>query len=148
MDLEICIDRMTHPISSLYSQRFPKSVAKCMINTLCGMKHYVRTAYGDSKWSYRGTTTKPLQGAVQGNGTASPMYAAISCSILAYLESQVVGINVYSAITLTLFTLAAILYVDDSNILLAAVRKDESAMSISERAQKAAKSYQDGVNQC
>jgi len=59
----------------------------------------------------------------------------------------VVGINVYSALTLTLFTLVAILYVDDSDILIAATRKDESAESVSKRAQKAATAYQDGVHQ-
>jgi len=136
MDLENCFDRMAHPISSLCSQRLGVSstVAQCMINTLCTMKHHVRTAYGDSDWSYSGTPTRPLQGAVQGNGAASPIFVAISCTILAYLESQVVGINVYSALTLTLFTLVAILYVDDSDILIAATRKDESAESVSKRA--------------
>ena len=149
MDLENCFDRMAHPVSSLCTQRLgvPSQITQCMIRTLCQMKHFIRTAYGNSKWSYIGTKNKPLQGAVQGNGAASPIFVAISCTILAYLERQVVGINAYSAVTLTLFTLVAILYVDDSDILIAAVEKDETAHSVSRRAQKAATAYQNGVHQ-
>jgi len=149
MDLENCFDRMAHPVSSLCTQRLgvPPQIAQCMIRTLCQMKHFIRTAYGDSKWSYIGAKNKPLQGAVQGNGAASPIFVAISCTILAYLERQVAGISAYSAITLTLFTLVAILYVDDSDILIAALDKNETAYSISKRAQKAATAYQDGVHQ-
>ena len=54
-----------------------------MIKTICRMKHYIRTAYGDSDWSYIGTDEKPLQGSIQGN-------------------------------------LYAIMYVDDTDILIAA----------------------------
>jgi len=149
MDLENCFDRMAHLVSSLCTQRLgvPPQITQCMIRTLCQMKHFIRTAYGDSKWSYIGAKNKPLQGAVQGNGAASPIFVAISCTILAYLERQVVGISAYSAITLTLFTLVAILYVDDSDILIAAVEKDETAYSVSKRAQKAATAYQNGVHQ-
>jgi len=89
------------------------------------MKHYVRNAYRDSEWCYGGTKTKPLQGAVQGNGAASPMFVATSCVILAYLESNTVGVSVLSAITLTLFTISAIMYVDDSDILVAADKPDD-----------------------
>ena len=41
---------------------------------ICKMKHFIRTAYGDSDWSYCGSPSKPLQGAVQGNGAASQFY--------------------------------------------------------------------------
>lgn len=51
MDLENCLRRIVHPISSLCSQRLgiAPNVAKYVTNTLCKMKHYVRTAYGDSE---------------------------------------------------------------------------------------------------
>jgi len=149
MDLENCFDRMAHPISSLCAQRLgvSPSISKCMITSLCKMKHYVRTAYGDSDWYYCGTPSKPLQGAVQGNGAASPMFVAISCVILAYLESNTVGVSVLSAITLTLFTISAIMYVDDSDILIAAIEENESKESIRDRAQQSATIYSEGVHQ-
>ena len=149
MDLENCFDRMAHPISSLCSQRLgvPPKIAKCMINTLCKMKHFMRTAYGDSDWSYCGTTSKPLQGAVQGNGAASPIFIAISCVILSYLEHQTVGVHLISAIILTLYTVSAIMYVDDSDILISSVRDNENYISIRNRAQKTATVYKSGVHQ-
>ena len=149
MDLENCFDRMAHPISSLCSQRLgvKPQIAKCMIKTLCSMRHYMRTAYGDSEWFYSGTSSKPLQGAVQGNGAASPMFVAISCAIIAFLESQTVGVSIITAITLSLFTISAIMYVDDSDILISSIKTKETIQSIRNRAQKAALVYGIGVKQ-
>ena len=149
MDLMNCFDRMAHPVSSLATQRLGvhPNIATCMVKTLCKMKHFIRTAYGDSTWSYTGTPNLPLQGAIQGNGAASPIFIAISCVILSYLESQIVGIHFISAISLSLFSIVAILYVDDSDILIAALQKDETSSSIFRRTQKAATSYQSAVHQ-
>ena len=149
MDLENCFDRMAHPVSSLCSQRLGVSakISKCMINTLCQMRHFMRTAYGDSDWSYCGSPSRPLQGAVQGNGAASPIFIAISCVILSFLESQTIGVYIVSAITMTIFTLSAIMYVDDSDILISSIQENENYTSIRNRAQKAAKVYKTGVHQ-
>ena len=149
MDLRNCFDRMAHPITALSVQRLGVSanVTKCMIKTICRMKHYIRTAYGDSDWAYIGTNEKPLQGAIQGNGAASPMFVAISCVILAYLESITKGIFVFSAISLTLFSLSAIMYVDDTDILIAADEIDQSIQEVQSKSQRAASAYQKGVQQ-
>ena len=145
MDLENCFDRMAHPISSLASQRLgvaPK-IAQCMINTLCKMKHYILTAYGDSDWYYGGDKeTLPLQGAVQGNGAASPIFIAISCVIISYLEHHTTDVQIISAITLTMFTMTAIMYVDDSDILLSAIDPDDNAITLRNRAQDSVTTYQ------
>ena len=55
-----------------------------LITTLCQMKHYIRTAYGDSEDWYSGTDDEPLQGGVQGNGAAAPIFIAISCVLLIF----------------------------------------------------------------
>ena len=73
MDLMNCFDRMAHPVSSFATQRLgvhPNIVA-CMIETLCRMKHFICTAYGDSTWSYIGKDNCTPEGAVQGNGADS-----------------------------------------------------------------------------
>ena len=149
MDLKNCFDRMAHPVTSLAVQRLGVSekITQCMIKTLCKMKHYIRTAYGDSEWAYGGDENKPLQGAIQGNGAASPMFVAISCVILAYLESAIKGIYVMTAISLTIYSLTAIMYVDDTDILIAATNRDDGADQIQIKSQKAATAYQDGVKQ-
>ena len=144
-----CFDRMPHPKSSLATQRLGVhlKIAACMIKTLCKMKHFIRTAYGDSTWSYTGKSNRPLQGAVQYNGAASPIFIANSCMILSYLQSQVTGVYFTSAISLPVFSIVAILYMDDSDILITATQNDESISSNVNRTQKAAASYQSAVYQ-
>ena len=149
MCLENCFDRMAHPVSSLCSQKLGVSpnITTCMINTLCSMKHYIRTAYCDSDWSYTGTKNKPLQGGIQGNGAASPIFVAISYVILQYLECEITGIYIPSAITLALLSLVAIMHVDDTDIMLTGISYDETPTEISNQAQHAATTYQNAVHQ-
>ena len=148
MDLMQCFDRMAHPITSIAAQRLgvPKKIIKCMINALVRMKHFVRTAYGDSDRYYIGKKEMPFQGAIQGNGAASPLFVAISCLILAYLEKCVTGVEVITAITMTLITITAIMYVDDTDILIAA-KEGEGVKSIVKKAKMAAKAYMHAVHQ-
>ena len=93
------------------------------------MKHFIRTAYSDSEWYYGAEKEdKPLQGAVQGNGASSPIFIAISCVIIAYLEQNTTGVHILSAITLTVFTMTAIMYVDDSDIPLSTISPYDDAI--------------------
>ena len=62
------------------------------------------------------------------------------------LQSQVVGVYFISAVS-SVFSIIAILYMDDSDILIIAIQKDESASSIFNRSQKAANTYQSAVHQ-
>ena len=128
MDLMQCFDRMAHPISSLATQRLgvPANVAHSMITTLCQMKHFIRTAYGDSEEWYSGTSSRPLQGGVQGNGAAAPIFIAISCVLLNYLEGLVTGMKIQTAISLAIMTITAVMYVDDADIIIAARNHNES----------------------
>ena len=94
------------------------------------MKNFMRTTYGDSEWSYIGEPSHPLQSALQGNGTASPMFVAISCVILSFLESQTIGVSIISVIALTLFTITAIIYEDQLDILIASTEPEDNHTSI------------------
>ena len=84
------------------------------------MKHYVRTAHRDSNIYYTGTNKQPLQGDGQGNGAAGPMWIAISIVLLNIIVKVPINATLISAITLTTLTLSAIMYVDDTDILLSA----------------------------
>ena len=149
MDLMQCFDRMAHPISSLSTQRLgvPSTVVETMITTLCQMKHYIRTAYGDSDDWYSGTDDEPLQGGVQGNGAAAPIFIAISCVLLSYLESVIKGLHIKTAISLTVLTITAVMYVDDADILLAQLHQAETTESLMRRTQKAANEWRKGIVQ-
>ena len=149
MDLMQCFDRMAHPISSLATQRLgvPANVAHSMITTLCQMKHFIRTAYGDSEEWYSGTSSRPLQGGVQGNGAAAPIFIAISCVLLNYLEGLVTGMKIQTAISLAIMTITAVMYVDDADIIIAARDHNESLESIVQRTQNAASIWRRGIHQ-
>ena len=64
-----------------------------------------------------------------------------------YLQSQVIGVYFISAISLSEFSIIAILYVDDSDVLITATQKDEFLFSIFNRTQRAATIYQSAVHQ-
>jgi len=149
MDLMQCFDRMAHPISSLATQRLGvhPNIAHTMITTLCNMRHFVRTAYGESEDYYSGTAQRPLQGGVQGNGAAAPIFIAISCILLNYFEHRVNGHNVRSAISLSLLMIAAIMYVDDTDILLSSHHYDEPIPILINRARHASTQWRKAVQQ-
>ena len=150
MDLMQCFDRMAHPVSSLCSQRLgvPKNIVKTMINTLTSMQHFIRTAYGDSEESYGGQDEMhPLQGAVQGNGAASPMFIAISCVLLESLSYYADGFHIVTAITLTTLTIIAVMYVDDTDLMVSTTSHHEPITNLLRRTQHSIKIWRKAVIQ-
>jgi len=150
MDLMQCFDRMAHPISALCSQRLglSKNITSTMIKTISSMRHYIRTAYGDSDDYYGGDKISTiLQGGIQGNGAASPIFIAISCVLLQFLQSFVQGFHIQTAITLTILSIAAIMYVDDTDLLVAAKSHHEPIQGVISRMQKSIKIWRQGVIQ-
>ena len=107
----------------------------CLFNTLQNMKNYIRTAYGDSDGYYSGDPGRPLQGGGQGNPAASPMWTAISMVIMAVLSLYEPGVKIWSAVSLTLISFSAILFVDDTDKFVSGTTAHESIQSVSHRAQ-------------
>ena len=55
-----------------------------------------------------------------------------------YLESQIIGFSITSAINLTILSLVAVMYVDDADIMLAGVSNTDTPHHIAIRSQQAA----------
>ena len=85
------------------------------------MRHYVRTAHGNSTTYYEGTRRKPLQGGGQGNGASGPMWIAISCVMLSTMANIPINATIIAAITLGSVAMNAIMYVDDTDIIITAL---------------------------
>ena len=98
------------------------------------MKHYVRTAHGNSTDYYIGHPKRPLQGGGQGNGAAGPMWVAISIILLNVIATIPINATLISAMTLTTLTISAIMYVDNMDILLT-VKRGESIDKVKRNAQ-------------
>ena len=148
-DLMQCFDRMAHPVSALCTRRLgvPPMVVKSMISSLTRMRHFLRTAYGDSAISYGGNLTKPLQGAIQGNGAAAQIFVALSCVMIAFLETQVTGFSITTSLSLTILSFVVVMYVNDADILLSAHNYHESVDSLVRRTQHAANIWRIGAEQ-
>ena len=106
------------------------------------MVHRIRTGYGDSEIQYGNDQDTPLQGGGQGNGASLPLWPAISCILLSVLESAVTGVHVYSSISLQLLSFIAIIYVDDTDILLTDISGSDTLDQIFQRAYKTAQVWQ------
>ena len=111
------------------------------------MRHFIRSAYGDSRRSYGNDNVNPLQGGGQGNGAAELFFIALASILLPILESKVEGIKLFSAISLTAIALISVIYVDDSDFLIAARTPHETITSVLERTQKVANVWQESVHQ-
>lgn len=146
-DLHQCFDRMAHPVCSLVMQRLgvDTNVIKCMLTAIQEMRHVVHTGYGDSSKSYGNYTDSPLQGGGQGNAVAGPLFIAISIILISMLESSVKGVWLQTAMTLQLLHYIALMYVDDTDILLTALNDDETIDDVMIRAKKAVKVWNHAV---
>ena len=111
------------------------------------MNHFIKTAYGDSRTSYGNDTHNPLQGGGQGNGASMPFFVAITSILIPLLEQYVECITIYSAISLTVLSLIVIIYVDDSDFLIAARYPNDEPSKIVQRTQQAADIWQQSVHQ-
>jgi hypothetical protein len=92
-------------------------LVKVMLSVLQTIQFFVRTGFGDGVSSYGGTKADPLGGLGQGNG-AAPQAFTVVCSLLimAYINMGH-EVKVETAVTGLLFAIAAIIYVDDTDLL-------------------------------
>lgn len=123
-DLKSCYDRVVHAAVSLAFQRLgiPISIIVTMFDSIQRMVHRVRTAFGDSEDTYGGDTVDNgylefLQGFNQGNGVGPSGWSILSSVILQALKDKGYGMRFIHAITKEAFQLAALAFVDDSDLV-------------------------------
>ena len=88
-----------------------------MLTAIQDMKYFLRTAYGDSKHCAGSTIELKFQGLCQGNGAAPAGWAVISITILDAHKRKGHGGHFVCPISNLSGHLAAILFVDDTDIL-------------------------------
>jgi hypothetical protein len=119
VDFHSCYDSVQHPLTSVALQAWGVSLmmVKVMLSVLQTMHFFLRTGYGDSERSYGGTPDDPLGSLGQGNGAALPAFTAVSTLLTLAYVNMGYGVEWESAVSGALFTIAAILYVDDTDLL-------------------------------
>lgn len=121
-DAKSCYDRIILMVAYLTMRNFgiPALVAKSTISTILNMKHYARTSYGDSTYSYGGEAWDVMpHGCGQGNGYYGPaLWACISSPLLHILRQQGYGTTIRNTpISDSNIHLATFSFVDDTDII-------------------------------
>jgi hypothetical protein len=81
------------------------------------MRFFLQTGFGESKTSYGGSHKERLAGCGQGNAAAGPGFTAMSLLIVnAYLRNGF-GARIYSSYYKRLLILAAVMYVDNTDLV-------------------------------
>jgi hypothetical protein len=127
-DASQCYDRVCHAIASLVFRAFgvTANASKTMLSAIQEMKFFLRTAYGDSKTCAQSTIEVRTQGLCQGNTAAPGGWCVISIAILGAHKRKGHGAHFLCPLSEATADLAAILYVDDTDILHLDMSKEET----------------------
>ena len=128
VDAAQCYDSIAHAIASLVFQAFgvPDGAIKAMLTAIQEMKYFLRTAFGDSKDFAGSSLEVKFQGLCQGNGAAPAGFAVISITILHAHKRKGHGTVIKCPITNKDGHLAAILFVDDCDLLHLRMDRNET----------------------
>ena len=129
IDAANCYDSIAHAIGSLVCQSLgvPLEAVQSMLSAIQNMKFFLRTAYGDSKNCVGSTVSVKFQGYCQGSGAAPAGWAVISVVILRAHKRKGHGATFVCPVSRNVSKLAAILFVDDTDIIHMRMDLDESA---------------------
>jgi hypothetical protein len=148
VDAHTCYDRATHSTLSLSCQRWGVGELPliAMLITIQQMKFFLRTAFGDSAEFYGGGISGlPFQGICQGNGGGPAMWLAMSAVLVLLLHQNGHVANIRSAISLAILTLAGLLFVDDTDLLVIAEDPDATVPSVVADMQEAVNTWWGGL---
>jgi hypothetical protein len=128
VDADNCFDRVAHAVASLIFQAFGVSeeTSAAMLKTIQEMQFFLRTAFGDSKSAVGIRIEIKTQGLCQGNGAAPVGWAVVSIVILRAHSKQGHGATFRCPISRTASELAAILFVDDTDVIHLCMEMEES----------------------
>jgi hypothetical protein len=139
VDLGNCYDAVAHPIASIALQAFqvPLATIVLSLSVLQTMTFFLRTGYGVSQTGYGGSADDPTFGLGQGNGMAPSGFSAVSSLMVGALERLGHASSFSGAWTGALFILAAIIYVDDTDLLIRPTSRDMSLVDFYGQCQSA-----------
>ena len=128
VDADNCYDRVSHAIASLVCQAFgvSESTVCSMLKTIQEMQFFLRTAFGDSTQAAGSSIEIKTQGLCQGNGAAPAGWAVVSIAILNAHKKKGHGATFLCPISELSHTLAAVLYVDDTDVIHFRMDSDET----------------------
>jgi hypothetical protein len=139
VDLGNCYDAVAHPIASIALQalKVPLMTVVLALSVMQTMTFYLRTGYGVSQQGYGGTVDDPSMGLGQGNGMAPSGFQSVSTLMVNSYRRLGHASEFSGAWSGIMFCLAAILYVDDTDLLIVAKNRDMTLDEFFEQSQSA-----------
>jgi ABC-type uncharacterized transport system permease subunit len=118
-DAATCYDAVNHAAGSfaLQAMNVPITLIKCYLLCIQTMQFFLKTDFGLATTSYGGSKDNPFMGLVQGSGAALAAWTAISTVMLASYKFQGYGANFLAGWSGIVLSIAALLYVDDTDLL-------------------------------
>jgi hypothetical protein len=119
VDFANCYNAVSHPMASIALQSFKvrKVMLVMMLSVLQTMKWYLKTAFSQSLTFFGGSQDDPLMGFGQGNRAALPGFLAVSTLLIEAYRRQGHGARFTPGLARDALILAAVIYVNDSNLL-------------------------------
>jgi hypothetical protein len=120
-------------MASLIFQSFgvEATTVAAMLEMIQEMKFFLRTAYGDLKDFARLSVEIKMQGLGQGNGASPAGWCVISIMILRAHGAKGHGAQFIAAMSQVRWSLLAILYTDDTDLLHLNMEGDKSVQEVS-----------------
>ena len=115
-----CYDRIAHIAILLALRRLgiPRPPILAMLETIQKMRHFIRTAFGESAQSYGGDPSKAAtQGILQGNGAGPAGWFAICSIMIDCMKAEGFGYADWSAISNQAMHLVCFAFVDDTDLV-------------------------------
>jgi hypothetical protein len=140
VDADNCFDRVAHAVALLIFQAFGVSEGTCGV-TIQEMQFFLCTAFGDSKTAAGMQIKIKTQGLCQGNGAVPAGWAVVSIVILRAHSKQGHGAMFRYPISGTSSKLAAILYVDNTDVIHLRLDEDELVEETHEQLQASVLSW-------
>ena len=119
-DIHTGYDCILHSITSsvLRSLAAPAPAVTCVPSTIQGMRHFIIVTLGNSKWFYAGYLKRWLQGDVQGNIAASPIWTTSTIMFLRIWNIMEHRVNIASPISLLTVIFRPIIYANNFDLLI------------------------------
>jgi hypothetical protein len=109
---------------ALQALKVPLMTVVLALSVMQTMTFYLRTGYGVSQQGYGGTADDPSMGLGQGNGMAPSGFQSVSTLMINTYRRLGHASEFCGAWSGLIFCLAAILYVDDTDLLIVAKDRD------------------------
>ena len=138
-DAKSCFDRVVHWVAQVALRRFgmPWEVVDFMFSTLRLATHRVRTGFGDSEAAFFPPSDKSFQGCGQGNGAGPTIWVAISSILIDTIKAKGFGCEFLSALDKCLEAAECFCFMDDTDLVQAALDPQSTALAILSKVQQA-----------